>query len=105
MAAAEQRDDCDAEAIGTDGQPETASVIHVSQTGRPEPSMTSRMVPARPVVASQNGPATEPREKDVHAVSLMTATPKPTEHLTVDVEDPRTLTKSQLSGNVEGKWR
>jgi hypothetical protein len=24
-------------------------------------------------------------------VSLMTATPQPTEHLTVDVEDPRTL--------------
>src|SRR5262249_4902214 len=38
-------------------------------------------------------------------VSLMTATPKPTEHLTVDVDDPRTLTKSQLSGNVEEKWR
>ena len=38
-------------------------------------------------------------------VSLMTATPKPTEHLTVDVDDPRTLTKSQVSGNVEEKWR
>src|SRR5215510_13574208 len=38
-------------------------------------------------------------------VSLMTATPKPTEHLTVDVDDPRTLTKSQLSGNTEEKWR
>jgi quercetin dioxygenase-like cupin family protein len=38
-------------------------------------------------------------------VSLMTATPKPTEHLTVDVEDPRTLTAGQLSGNTEEKWR
>jgi mannose-6-phosphate isomerase-like protein (cupin superfamily) len=38
-------------------------------------------------------------------VSLMTATPKPTEHLTVDVEDPRTLTAAQLSGTVEEKWR
>jgi mannose-6-phosphate isomerase-like protein (cupin superfamily) len=38
-------------------------------------------------------------------VSLMTATPKPTEHLTVDVEDPRTLTMTQLSGNIEEKWR
>jgi mannose-6-phosphate isomerase-like protein (cupin superfamily) len=38
-------------------------------------------------------------------VSLMTATPKPTEHLTVDVEDPRTLTTAQLSKNVEEKWR
>ena len=38
-------------------------------------------------------------------VSLVTATPKPTEHLTVDVEDPRTLTTAQLSGTVEEKWR
>ena len=38
-------------------------------------------------------------------VSLMTATPKPTEHLTVDVEDPRTLTAAQLSKTTEEKWR
>jgi mannose-6-phosphate isomerase-like protein (cupin superfamily) len=38
-------------------------------------------------------------------VSLMTATPKPTEHLTVDVADPRTLSAAQLSGHVEEKWR
>jgi mannose-6-phosphate isomerase-like protein (cupin superfamily) len=38
-------------------------------------------------------------------VSLMTATPKPTEHLTVDVEDPRTLTAGQLSTSTEEKWR
>ena len=38
-------------------------------------------------------------------VSLMTATPKPTEHLTVDIEDPRTLQGAQLSGNIEEKWR
>ena len=38
-------------------------------------------------------------------VSLVTATPKPTEHLTVDVEDPRTLEGSHLSGNIEEKWR
>jgi mannose-6-phosphate isomerase-like protein (cupin superfamily) len=38
-------------------------------------------------------------------VSLVTATPKPTEHLTVDVEDPRTLSGTQLSGNIEEKWR
>jgi hypothetical protein len=38
-------------------------------------------------------------------VSLVTATPKPTEHLTVDIEDPRTLTAAQLSGNTEEKWR
>jgi mannose-6-phosphate isomerase-like protein (cupin superfamily) len=38
-------------------------------------------------------------------VSLVTATPKPTEHLTVDIEDPRTLEGAQLSGNIEEKWR
>ncbi|HXJ83565.1 MAG TPA: cupin domain-containing protein [Candidatus Methylomirabilis sp.] len=37
-------------------------------------------------------------------VSLLTATPKPTEHLTVDVEDPRTLTAAQLSNTTEEKW-
>jgi mannose-6-phosphate isomerase-like protein (cupin superfamily) len=38
-------------------------------------------------------------------VSLMTATPKPTEHLTVDVADPRMLTAAQLSNTIEEKWR
>jgi mannose-6-phosphate isomerase-like protein (cupin superfamily) len=38
-------------------------------------------------------------------VCLVTATPKPTEHLTVDVADPRTLSTEQLSGNTEAKWR
>ena len=38
-------------------------------------------------------------------VTLMTATPKPTEHLTVDVADPRVLDAAQLPGNIEEKWR
>ena len=38
-------------------------------------------------------------------VTLMTATPKPTEHLTVDVGDPRSLSAGQLSGSTEEKWR
>ena len=38
-------------------------------------------------------------------VSLVTVTPKPTEHLTVDVEDPRTLTSERLSHSIEEKWR
>jgi mannose-6-phosphate isomerase-like protein (cupin superfamily) len=38
-------------------------------------------------------------------VCLMTATPKPTEHLTVDVDDPRTLSAAQVSGNTELKVR
>ena len=38
-------------------------------------------------------------------VALITATPKPTEHLTVDIDDPRTLSEPQRSGNTEEKWR
>jgi len=38
-------------------------------------------------------------------VSIVTATPRPTEHLTVDVEDPRTLSDAQRAGNSEAKWR
>lgn len=38
-------------------------------------------------------------------VTVVTATPKPTEHLTADVDDPRTLTSAQLSDTVEEKWR
>jgi mannose-6-phosphate isomerase-like protein (cupin superfamily) len=38
-------------------------------------------------------------------VTVVTATPKPTEHLTVDVEDPRTLTAAQRSNATEEKWR
>jgi len=38
-----------------------------------------------------------------NGVSIVTATPRPTEHLTVDVEDPRTLTGAQRSANSEEK--
>jgi mannose-6-phosphate isomerase-like protein (cupin superfamily) len=38
-------------------------------------------------------------------VTVMTATPKPTEHLTIDVEDPRTLKAGELKGSIEEKWR
>ncbi len=38
-------------------------------------------------------------------VCVITATPKPTEHLTVDVADPRTLTAAQKSDATEEKWR
>jgi mannose-6-phosphate isomerase-like protein (cupin superfamily) len=38
-------------------------------------------------------------------VGLLTATPKPTEHLTVDVDDPRTLTAGERSAATEEKWR
>ena len=38
-------------------------------------------------------------------VALITATPKPTEHLTVDVADPRALSEPQRTGATEEKWR
>jgi mannose-6-phosphate isomerase-like protein (cupin superfamily) len=38
-------------------------------------------------------------------VTLITATPKPTEHLTADVEDPRMLTAAQRAKTIEEKWR
>jgi mannose-6-phosphate isomerase-like protein (cupin superfamily) len=45
------------------------------------------------------------RFESAEGVCLVTATPKPTEHLTVDVEDPRTLTEMQRTGATEQKWR
>ena len=38
-------------------------------------------------------------------VSLITATPKPTEHLTVDIEDPRTLSDAERAAHSEEKVR
>lgn len=40
-----------------------------------------------------------------NGVAIVTATPKPTEHLTVDVEDPRTLSGTERAGHSEQKWR
>jgi mannose-6-phosphate isomerase-like protein (cupin superfamily) len=40
-----------------------------------------------------------------NGVSIVTATPRPTEHLTVDVEDPRTLTDEKCSAHSEQKVR
>ena len=40
-----------------------------------------------------------------NGVSLVTATPRPTEHLTIDVEDPRTLSDMQRAANSEEKVR
>jgi mannose-6-phosphate isomerase-like protein (cupin superfamily) len=45
------------------------------------------------------------RFHSAEGVSLVTATPKPTEHLTIAIDDPRTLTPAQLSGRTEEKWR
>lgn len=38
-------------------------------------------------------------------VSIVTATPQPTEHLTVDVADPRTLSDADRADHSEAKWR
>jgi quercetin dioxygenase-like cupin family protein len=40
-----------------------------------------------------------------NGVSLVTATPRPTEHLTVDLEDPRTLSDADRAANSEEKVR
>jgi mannose-6-phosphate isomerase-like protein (cupin superfamily) len=40
-----------------------------------------------------------------NGVSIVTATPRPTEHLTVDAEDPRTLSDDERSANSEEKVR
>jgi mannose-6-phosphate isomerase-like protein (cupin superfamily) len=40
-----------------------------------------------------------------HGVSIVTATPKPTEHLTIDVDDPRALSDSEREANSEEKVR
>lgn len=40
-----------------------------------------------------------------NGVSIVTATPRPTEHLTVNIEDPRTLSDTQRAANSEEKVR
>ena len=40
-----------------------------------------------------------------NGVSIVTATPRPTEHLTVNVEDPRTLTDEKRAAHSEQKVR
>jgi mannose-6-phosphate isomerase-like protein (cupin superfamily) len=40
-----------------------------------------------------------------NGVSMVTATPRPTEHLTVDVEDPRVLSDGERAANSEEKVR
>ncbi|HVC53651.1 MAG TPA: cupin domain-containing protein [Stellaceae bacterium] len=40
-----------------------------------------------------------------NGVSIVTATPRPTEHLTVDVDDPRTLSDTERTAHSEEKVR
>lgn len=54
------------------------------------------------VVVPQN---TWHRFQAPNGVSIVTATPRPTEHLTVDVEDPRALSTADRAANSEEKVR
>ena len=54
------------------------------------------------VIVPQN---TWHRFESPDGVALMTATPKPTEHLMVDIDDPRQLSEAQRTGATEEKWR
>jgi mannose-6-phosphate isomerase-like protein (cupin superfamily) len=78
---------------------EGATTLHIiTAEGRQIHSLKSGMLVVVPQGAWHRFEAPD-------GVALMTATPKPTEHLTVDVDDPRTLAPVQLSGSVEEKWR
>ena len=76
-----------------------AATLHIAT----EDGLQSHAVRAGMVVIVPQG--TWHRFHSPDGVSLVTATPKPTEHLTIDVEDPRTLSAAELSGNTEAKWR
>ena len=76
-----------------------ATTLHImTAEGRQSHALKAGMV----AIVPQN---TWHRFEAPHGVSIVTATPKPTEHLTVDVEDPRTLTDADRAGNSEEKWR
>jgi mannose-6-phosphate isomerase-like protein (cupin superfamily) len=76
-----------------------SATLHVMTESGPESyEVSAGMI----VVVPQN---TWHRFHSPEGVGLLTATPKPTEHLTVDVADPRTLTASERSTNTEEKWR
>jgi mannose-6-phosphate isomerase-like protein (cupin superfamily) len=75
-----------------------ATTLHLMTDAGPEThELTAGMV----AIVPQN---TWHRFHAPDGVSLVTATPRPTEHLTVDVEDPRTLSDAQRAGNTEEKW-
>ena len=78
---------------------EGEATMHIMTKDGPE----SHTVRAGMVIIVPQG--TWHRFHSADGVSLVTATPKPTEHLTVDVADPRTLTAAERSGHTEEKWR
>lgn len=76
-----------------------ATVLHIMTDEGPQ----SHTLRAGMMVIVPQG--TWHRFESADGVTLMTATPQPTEHLTVDVEDPRDLTAAERSGATEEKWR
>src|SRR5215510_521712 len=76
-----------------------AATLHIMTDAGPQ----SYPVHAGMVVIVPQG--TWHRFHSPEGVTLVTATPKPTEHLTIDIDDPRTLTAPQLSNSIEEKWR
>jgi mannose-6-phosphate isomerase-like protein (cupin superfamily) len=78
---------------------EGATILHVAtDEGLQSHALKAGML----VIVPQN---TWHRFEAPDGVCLMTATPKPTEHLTVDVADPRSLSEMQRSGATELKLR
>ena len=76
-----------------------ATTLHLmTEKGLESHELTAGMV----AVVPQN---TWHRFHAPNGVSIVTATPRPTEHLTVDVEDPRTLSDSERAANSEQKVR
>lgn len=76
-----------------------ATMVHIMT----DDGLQSHALKAGMVVVVPQG--TWHRFESRDGVTLITATPKPTEHLTVDVADPRSLSAGQLSGSTEEKWR
>ena len=76
-----------------------STILHLMTDAGPE---THQLKAGMIAIVPQN---TWHRFEAPDGVCLLTATPKPTEHLTVDVDDPRTLSTQERTGNTEEKWR
>lgn len=78
---------------------EGATTLHVmTDDGLQSHALKAGMV----AVVPQN---TWHRFEAPNGVSIVTATPRPTEHLTVDVADPRTLSDAERASHSEEKTR
>ncbi|HTZ34703.1 MAG TPA: cupin domain-containing protein [Stellaceae bacterium] len=78
---------------------EGSCTLHLMTESGPESHKVSA---GMTVVVPQN---TWHRFESPNGVSVVTATPRPTEHLTVDVADPRSLSDTDRAANSEEKIR